>query len=110
MALSINALRGFEGLCWQFDAGFSPASIFHIWQSPFWQILIPNTLFFSLPKIGANSLQTALPCNYSTCSTKRHTGANQVVLAAVLPLLMQPAKSYVFSILFTLFPKIHFSP
>ena len=73
----ISALRGFEGICRQFSAGFSPANIFRICQSPSLQILAPNTSFFPLPKIGANSLQTALPCNYSTCFAKRHTRANR---------------------------------
>ena len=40
--------------------GFSPTSIFRICQSPPLQILIPNTSFLPLPKIGANSLK--LPC------------------------------------------------
>ena len=53
------------------------ANIFRICQSPPLQILAPNTFFFSSPKIGANSLQTAFPCNCSTCSTKWHTGANR---------------------------------
>ena len=53
------------------------ANIFRICQSSLLQILISNTLFFPSPKIGANSLQTALPCNYSTCSAKRHTRANR---------------------------------
>jgi len=72
--------------------------------------LIPNTHFFSLPKIGANSPYITFPCIYSTRFVKGYTGANQAVLAAVLPLLTQQTKSSVFSILFTLFPKIHFSP
>ena len=53
-------------------------SIFRIWQSHLWQIFAPNTSFFPSPKIGANSLQTALSCNCSTCSAKRHTRANGV--------------------------------
>ena len=52
-------------------------SIFRIWQSHLWQMFALKTSFFSLPKIGANSLQTALPCNYSTYSAKRYTGANR---------------------------------
>ena len=39
--------------------------------------LLQTPSFFSSPKIGANSLQTAFPCNCSTCSTKWHTGANR---------------------------------
>ena len=37
-------------------------SIFRIWQSHLWQMFAPKTSFFPSPKIGANSLQTALPC------------------------------------------------